>query len=322
MNTCLRVLRVFFIAALQFCIFSAETSFSQTDPIRLSDGTIIQCSIPQKTFAVSATSIKAWIEANACAIRSFYGRFPVKKLQLILRPVANSNEISYGQAMPGNMPQITIYVGTNAPMSEFKDSWVLAHEMTHLGFPTLERKYHWLEEGMATYVEPIARVKTGLLPELDFWEEFYEKAPSAFQIDSKANTGLNGVRDFRRVYWGGAVFCLLADIEIRQKTNGKHSFQSALKHIFERHGSFNEDRDALEILRSADKFLGFQVLEPLFVKMGSTSFEPNLEKLWSDLGIARKGNTIEFKNEAPLAHIRQAICSPKTSACSVFFEKK
>src|SRR5260370_28547747 len=33
----------------------------------------------------------------------------------------------------------------------------------HLAFPSVDEKHHWIEEGIATYVEPIARIPAGHL---------------------------------------------------------------------------------------------------------------------------------------------------------------
>jgi hypothetical protein len=35
--------------------------------------------------------------------------------------------------------------------------------MVHFGFPSINRRHHWIEEGTATYVEPIARALTDIL---------------------------------------------------------------------------------------------------------------------------------------------------------------
>lgn len=35
----------------------------------------------------------------------------------------------------------------------------MTHEMVHLAFPSVPDQHHWIEEGLATYVEPIARAR-------------------------------------------------------------------------------------------------------------------------------------------------------------------
>jgi hypothetical protein len=57
--------------------------------------------------------------------------------------------------------RITIRVGSDTSPSELASDWMLTHEMVHLAFPSVDEKHHWIEEGIATYVEPIARIRVG-----------------------------------------------------------------------------------------------------------------------------------------------------------------
>ncbi len=58
----------------------------------------------------------------------------------------------------------------------------MTHEMVHLSIPSMQRRHHWFEEGVATYVEPIARVQSGQLHTAKIWAdlaELYAKADDA-----------------------------------------------------------------------------------------------------------------------------------------------
>ena len=46
--------------------------------------------------------------------------------------------------------------------SELSHDWVMTHEMVHVAFPNTGDDHPWIQEGVATYVEPLARsfVKT------------------------------------------------------------------------------------------------------------------------------------------------------------------
>ncbi|MFY7997290.1 MAG: hypothetical protein ACOVSW_01685 [Candidatus Kapaibacteriota bacterium] len=274
---------------------------------------------PQSLSHLPKSLIQSWLELNVCSIIAYYGRFPLKEFLLVLRPVEGSEEISYGQAMPGKMPRLTIYVGTKATPEEFRSSWVMCHEMTHITFPSLEREHHWLEEGIATYVEPIARAMTGIISIESVWYDLLTKTPDAF---ANAVSGLDGERDFRRVYWGGALYCLLADIEIRRATKNKHSLQDALQAIMQQEGTMNADRDILTVLRCGDKRVSGSVLEKLYQQIGKAPYKPNLDKLWQDLGIERSGNTVRFRDDAPLAAIRKSICERQSPKCNDAWEKR
>jgi hypothetical protein len=314
----LSICAILFFALQPSC--NADTKPSITT-LTLSDGTRVLYEAPPKELAhLSKKLVQAWLELNVCAIRAYYGRFPLREFRLVLKADAGSEEIGYGQAMPGEMPRITMYVGTKANAEEFRSSWVMCHEMTHTAFPSLEREYRWLEEGMATYVEPIARAMTGIISVESVWLDLVKKTPEAFE---NISTGLNGERDFKRVYWGGAVYFLLADMEIRRVSKNKFSLQTALKAIMEQQGTMNSDADVMTVLRCGDKAVSgsvkLTVLETLYQQFGTSAYKPNLEKLWQDLGIERTGETVRFRDDAPLAGIRKSICSHASASCNDAF---
>ena len=47
--------------------------------------------------------------------------------------------------------------------------WTMTHEFVHTAFPSLPDDNHWMEEGLATYIEPIARVQAGFLTPEKIW---------------------------------------------------------------------------------------------------------------------------------------------------------
>lgn len=53
----------------------------------------------------------------------------------------------------------------------------MAHEMVHLAFPRVARKHHWIEEGLATYVEPWARLGIGQLTVERVWKDLLKGLP-------------------------------------------------------------------------------------------------------------------------------------------------
>jgi hypothetical protein len=61
----------------------------------LSDGTRVLYESPPKALAhLSKKLVQGWLEINVCAIRAYYGRFPLREFTLVLRAVDGSEEIS------------------------------------------------------------------------------------------------------------------------------------------------------------------------------------------------------------------------------------
>jgi hypothetical protein len=68
-------------------------------------------------------------------------------------------------------------VGREATSGGLSDDWVLVHEMVHLALPDVGRRHQWLAEGLATYVEGIARAQFGNREIADVWAEYRHSMP-------------------------------------------------------------------------------------------------------------------------------------------------
>jgi predicted metalloprotease with PDZ domain len=103
--------------------------------------------------------------------------------------------------------------------------------MVHLALPSLAERHHWLEEGLATYVEPIARARAGILTPERVWRDFIDGLPQG-QPESP-DRGLDGTPTWGRTYWGGALFCLRPDVTIRQRTDNRMGLEHCLRAILD-----------------------------------------------------------------------------------------
>jgi hypothetical protein len=122
--------------------------------------------------------------------------------------------------------------------------------------------------------------------------------------------GLDQTPTWARTYWGGALFCLQAEVAIRQQTANRVGLQSALRAILEQTGGYAFDRDIDEVLRIGDAATGTRVLEDLYREVRESPHTPDLEQLWGALGVPLDPKTQPFDDHAPLAAIRAAITAP------------
>jgi hypothetical protein len=135
-------------------------------------------------------------------------------------------------------PAVTrLRLGQHTTQQELDDDWVATPELVHMSLVSLPDAQHWLEEGIATYVEPVARVQAGqLTPEriwLDMVAGMHNGEPASGDL------GLDRTHTWGRTYWGGALFCLVADIEIRKQTGNTQGLQDALRGIVEAGGTID-----------------------------------------------------------------------------------
>jgi hypothetical protein len=223
-------------------------------------------------------------------------------------------EVAHGRTLAASGASIILNVGRAMQAEDVKDDWVLTHELTHLAFPTLLREYGWLEEGLATYIEPIARARIGALPPDEVWRGLVLGLPKG--LPAPGDEGLDGTQAWGRTYWGGALFCLLADIGIREATNNAKSLDDALRGILVAGGNDAVRWDMPRALEAGDRATGAHVLVDLHAQMGLHRVEVDLPALWQKLGVRYRGRgrPLVLYDGAPLAQYRRAITAPDPHA--------
>jgi hypothetical protein len=248
-----------------------------------------------------------WIKRSATAASYYYGRFPVQNATIRVVPFAGSG---FGFATTDSEQGhglIVIPLGDNTTQKKLDRDWVLTHEMCHLAFPLVYPKHRWLVEGMATYIEPIARVQAGYIEKGEMWGDLYKNLPKGLPQDGDG--GLNETSSWGRVYWGGALFCFTADLEIRKQTHNKIGLQNVLQAIDRTEGDITSDLEVEDALVVGDRAIGprSHLFRDLFASMSSKASTPNLDKIWTELGVKKVGDKVVFDDTAPQAAVRKAI---------------
>jgi hypothetical protein len=268
----------------------------------------IEVSLSPTAFDGRQPELLAWIERCARAVADFYGVFPVRRLLIRVRASSGAG-IHGGQTLPTAPPTIAIAVGERTSQRHFEDNWSMTHEMVHLAFPDVPSAHHWIEEGLATYIEPIARARAGWITEESVWAEWIENMPLG--LPGTGDAGLDGTDSWGRTYWGGALFCLVADIQLLEQTRGRYGLREALRAIVNAGGSVSEQWPLERALRTGDEATGTTALEETYRDMKDEPVRVDLEALWKRLGVELDRGRVRFDDSAPLAGVRRAIVSGK-----------
>jgi hypothetical protein len=267
-------------------------------------GGVIHVAFAPGDIALPNEKVLNWIATSAKAVSTYYGRFPVNSLKLLIVPV-DGPRVRGGTTWGYRGAAIRILLGRDSGEADLRRDWILVHEMVHLALPDMEQRYSWLSEGLAVYVEPIARVQAGDLSAKEIWQAMMRDMPKG--LPQAADEGLDNTDTWGRKYWGGAMFCLLADIEIRKATDNRLGLQDAMRGVIAAGGNHEQDWSIQRILATADKAVGLDVLTRLHDEWGSKPVTPDLKGLWRDLGLVSQAEGIEFDDTAPLAKIRISI---------------
>jgi hypothetical protein len=254
---------------------------------------------------LSQTDVMKWVQFAAESVTTYYGRFPVPHLTLRISSFDGSG-VRHGMTWGREGGLIRIHAGNKTSPADFAEDWMLTHEMIHLAFPSMMGdEHHWIEEGISVYVEPIARIRAGHWTALEMWHDLVRDMPKG--EPQAGDEGLDHTHTWGRTYWGGALFCFVADVEIRKRTGNKKGLEDALRGILEAGGDIREDWDIEKTFKAGDKAMGLDVLEKLYAEWKDKPVQVDLAAMWKELGVEASGGTVVLKDDAPMSAVRRAI---------------
>jgi hypothetical protein len=279
--------------------------------VSLPGGSLDVAITPDAAPPASRAAIDAWVDRSARAVASYYGRLPIAHGALVLL-LQDKAGVGTGHTMGDGGGTMLVQVGARSLAADLEDDWVLVHEMVHLSSPDV--RVLWAEEGLATYLEPIIRVRAWLIEPDEVWQGLFEGLPQG--QPQAGDGGLDGTDSWGRTYWGGAMFWLLADVEIRKRTQNRRSLDDALLGVSRAGGNDAVRWDLDRMLAVGDEATGAPVLVALRHEQGSRPVTFDLPALWRSLGVSMDGKRMVYDDAAPLAAIRRAISARASSASS------
>jgi predicted metalloprotease with PDZ domain len=287
-----------------------EAAFAAVGPLRIAhvaEPAIDAVLAPD--LALSDDVVAHWLRAEATAIGSYFGHAPDGHAMLFIVPGHSAD--TGGKTLGGGGASLLVSVGTRVTPRNLEEDWVVAHELVHVAFPDLDRRYSWFSEGLATYVEPIARARTGLVKSEKVWADMIEGLPQG--LPRRGDSGLDGTREWGRLYWGGALYFFLADIRIHERTGGARSLRDALRAVVATGGNVESMWPLARVIEVGDAATGTKVLRELHEELGTSAGSVDLAALFRRLGVRLEGGVVRFDDGAPLAAVRDAIL-PRAAA--------
>ena len=110
-----------------------------------------------------------------------------------------------------------------------------------------------------------------------------------------------------RVYWSGAALMLMADMQLRQTTDGLQSLDTALRSLSACCMENGKTWRAREMFAQLDGLTRTEIFMDLYQKYVHSIDFPDMRPAWKNLGINTRGDQVFLSEDAPLAKIRNAI---------------
>lgn len=287
-----------------------DASFAAFGPLHVADLPVgdatVQLAVATHRLPLSTAQAEAWVATSAGAVASYYqGRLPARRTLVLL--MQGGGESTRGITLGGGGPGVLVRASDRVTPSTTADDWVVTHELLHANFPDVGPAHSWLSEGLATYLEPIIRARVGLVDEAKVWRDMVDGMPQG--LPRAGDQGLENTRTWGRIYWGGALFCLLADVELREKTGNRRSLDDVLLAIGKT-GDSDQDYWPIErVLEFAERATGTQVLREMFERLAKKPGTVDLNQLFTRLGVRAQGDSVVFDEHAPLAVLRKSIAA-------------
>ncbi|MDX1442213.1 MAG: hypothetical protein R3270_00405 [Gammaproteobacteria bacterium] len=266
-----------------------------------------------------------WLKPAGLAVASLDGRFPRRTPQVLVVPLDGGRDAApWAQVNRGGGAAAHFFMNSRADWSVFADDWIAAHELAHMSLPFVRRSDAWLSEGFASYYQNILRARIGLLGERQAWQKLHD----GFRRGEKNTAGgtLREVTRSRqqrawmmRIYWTGAAIALLADVELRERTNGEWSLDKVIAGLQE--CCLDEPRawTARELFAEFDRLSNTDVFATLHEQTVHSRHFPAVRDLYERLGIrVDDQDRITLDDSAGLARLRQQIVTaPETKEAAL-----
>jgi hypothetical protein len=252
-----------------------------------------------------------FIRLSAERVASLGERF-LPDATIFVVPAQGAREVVFGRVLSLAGGSVALLFGDQTPASAVRDNWVVVHELFHLGCPSFVGEGRWLEEGLATYYEPILRARAGWMTEADLWTHFVHEMPRGLRRSDEPSD-LEHRDDIDATYWGGALFALLADVQSRVVSGGARSLDDAMRLVGRRDGPATRAARVADFLRTADEATGAHEVTAVYESWAVRGENVDLGALWGRLGISgidearAHGTQVTLRDDAPLSAIRRAI---------------
>jgi len=247
------------------------------------DGATVRLVVLDGRLDLSLDVLERWVGDAARGVARFFGRPPESRTLVVLGPLPDRHGIPFGKMLPESGPGLIVLVGEHTAPAELHADWVLVHELFHAGTPSFVGEGKWYDEGLATYFEPLIRVRLGWRSEADLWAEFLRDMPRG--LDAMTRRGLARPVGYSDVYWGGGMLCLLADLAARRSSAGARGLEDGVRAVLASGGVASEVWTLAHATEVTDAALGEPILAKLQALHLTGGGPVDLDAVFSELGV-------------------------------------
>ena len=279
-------------------------------------GATLRITVLQPIDDEKALEIVDWVRSASTNVSLAYGRFPNPSPSVIVQPTkrrswSSNSPVPFGRVMRDDGERIELFVNADRPIEDFYGDWTATHEFSHLMLPYVSRRNKWISEGFASYYQNVLMSRAGHYTATEAWKKLsdgFERGRRSRPELSPNDASAAGVRRARmKIYWSGAAVALLADVQLRERSGGRESLDTALEGLQRCCLPSTRTWSGTELFSTLDSFVQEPVFMPLYRQYANSSGFPDVAPALERLGVEIDGDGARLNDDAELAHIRDAI---------------
>jgi hypothetical protein len=242
-----------------------------------------------------------WLQATVNAVTQIYGAMPLDSPQILVAPIRRgSGPVPWAQVQRGGGSAVHLFVNPELDLETFIKDWTASHEFSHLFHPFMGSDGRWLAEGLASYYQNVSRARAGQLDPQQAWKKlnagFGRGRKDAGQVTlSHANRNIREGR-YMQVYWTGAAIALIADVELRQRSDGQQSLDTVLAEFAACYLPASRLWRVDETLKALDRIAQSDVFMRLYHRYVDNRRFPDLDRTYQALGISESRGRLSFSD--------------------------
>lgn len=288
-------------------------------------GATLRVSLVSGVDEMDHASIIRWINATATDVSLAYGRFPNPSPQVVVIPVGDSRSngwsaVPFGRVIRDGGETVELQVDQTQSLETLLADWTATHEFSHLMLPYIEHRHRWISEGFAQYYQNVLLTRSGAYDDQYAWQKIYdgfERGRQSRPELSPNEASADGVRTaLMKVYWSGAALALMADVQLRELSDGEESLDVILDRFQACCLPSERVWSGPELFAQFDKLATSPVFMPLYRRFADTAGFPDTSELFDRLGLGVADGKVRIRLLAELRHIRKSILQTDDATAS------
>ncbi|MDH3620402.1 MAG: hypothetical protein OER91_05910 [Gammaproteobacteria bacterium] len=267
---------------------------AQPEPVEMlvsAPGATLSVTFATEVDTATSRDIIEWLDHVADQVSQPYGRFPIEAPRIVViptqaRPWGGDSPVPFGRVTRRGGEAIELYVDVSRPIEDMYADWTATHEFSHLLLPRISWRQKWISEGFASYYQNVLMARAGRYTP----EEGIRKLSEGFGRGRGSRPGLSpngaaeeGVRRARyKIYWSGAAIALLADLRLRERSDGKESLDTVLGRFQECCLPSQKRWSGTELFARFDSLIDEPVFMPLYREFADTPGFPDTTEALSN----------------------------------------